>query len=188
VLRRIRRAARGENMTAPIIPPEWASNANYSAGPDTGTATKVDPASAANGYIRGVAAAAQAVNYELNLCTRADRRALQIACLQLRRVDLEGTAITDTAESMGAVQRNQGTPIVAVKTAQAFGIGDAARFTVQGVPASITSAVVDAATDGTRIIALGAGGNHNTFSDDDGVTWTAGGAPSVLTERYIVWA
>jgi hypothetical protein len=41
----------------------WATSANYSAGPDVGTPTKVDPASVANGFIKGVIAAPQHVNY-----------------------------------------------------------------------------------------------------------------------------
>jgi hypothetical protein len=46
--------------------PAWANNLNYSTGPDTGTPTKVDPASAANGFIKGVVAAPQHVNYLLH--------------------------------------------------------------------------------------------------------------------------
>lgn len=41
----------------------WATNANYSAGPDNGTPTKVNPASTANGFISGVIAAPQHINY-----------------------------------------------------------------------------------------------------------------------------
>lgn len=41
----------------------WATNANYSTGPDTATPTKVDPASAANGFVKGVVAAPQHVNF-----------------------------------------------------------------------------------------------------------------------------
>ena len=41
----------------------WATNTNYSAGPDLGTATKVDPASTANGFVSGVIAAPQHINF-----------------------------------------------------------------------------------------------------------------------------
>lgn len=44
----------------------WATNANYSAGPDISTPTKVDPASTANGFINGTIAAAQHVNFLFN--------------------------------------------------------------------------------------------------------------------------
>lgn len=165
-------------MSMPL-PPAWASNTNYSAGPDTGTPTKVDPASQANGFVRGVNAAAQHVNYVLDPITREARRAFLLAACKLRRIVLEGTAITDTAESMAAVQRSQDGPLLAIKTAQAFGLGEAAdRFNVQGVPASITSLITDAArlTSGAnsgRIVAIGTGGNRATRSDDDGVTWAA---------------
>jgi hypothetical protein len=43
--------------------PGWATNTNYSTGPDSGTPTKVDPSSAANGFISEVVAAPQHVNY-----------------------------------------------------------------------------------------------------------------------------
>jgi hypothetical protein len=46
--------------------PEWSTSLNYSAGPDTATPTKVDPASTANGFISGVIAAPQHVNFLLN--------------------------------------------------------------------------------------------------------------------------
>ncbi len=45
----------------------WATNALYAAGPDLGSATKVDPASTANGFIKGVIAAPQHVNYLFDL-------------------------------------------------------------------------------------------------------------------------
>lgn len=41
----------------------WATNANYSSGPDTGTATKVNPASTANGFVAGTIAAPQHINF-----------------------------------------------------------------------------------------------------------------------------
>lgn len=51
-------------------PPErFATNANYGSGPDAGTPTRVDPSSNANGFIRGVVAAAQHVNHLFGLIT-----------------------------------------------------------------------------------------------------------------------
>lgn len=44
----------------------WATNTNYSAGPDAGSSTKVDPASTANGFINGTIAAAQHINFLFN--------------------------------------------------------------------------------------------------------------------------
>lgn len=44
----------------------WATNTNFSTGPDAGTPTKVDPASTANGFINGTIAAAQHVNFLFN--------------------------------------------------------------------------------------------------------------------------
>ncbi len=45
----------------------WATNALYSTGPDSGSSTKVDPASTSNGFIAGVIAAPQHVNYLFDL-------------------------------------------------------------------------------------------------------------------------
>lgn len=44
----------------------WATNANYSTGPDVSTPTKVDPASTANGFIAGTIAAPQHINFLLD--------------------------------------------------------------------------------------------------------------------------
>lgn len=44
----------------------WATNALYSTGPDVGTATRVDPASTANGFIAGTIAAPQHINFLLD--------------------------------------------------------------------------------------------------------------------------
>ncbi len=41
----------------------WSTNTNYSTGPDSGTPTKVNPASTANGFISGVIAAPQHINF-----------------------------------------------------------------------------------------------------------------------------
>lgn len=41
----------------------WATNANYSTGPDVGSPTRVNPASTANGFISGVIAAPQHINF-----------------------------------------------------------------------------------------------------------------------------
>jgi hypothetical protein len=101
-------------------------------------------------------------------------------------VRLEGTAITDGAESMAAAQRNIGTPLLAFKTAQALALGDWSRFVVQGVPLSITSLVADAASNGSRILVVGTGGNRCTFTSDDGASWTAGGALASSASR-VVW-
>lgn len=165
-------------MTMPL-PPRWASNTNYSAGPDTGSPTKVDPASQADGYIRGVAAAAQQVNFVINPLADMARKAFETAALKLREIRRGGVAFTDLAESMAAVQRNVGAPLVAIKTAQAFGLGEWPFFSAQGVPTQITSLVNGAATNGTQIVAIGTGGSGSSVSSDDGATWANAGAVGI---------
>lgn len=41
----------------------WATNANYSSGPDVGSPTRVNPASTANGFVAGTIAAPQHINF-----------------------------------------------------------------------------------------------------------------------------
>ncbi len=161
------------------LPTDWASNTNYATGPDVGTATKVDPGVHADGYIRGVLAAPQEVNYVINRQSLAMRRAVQVAALALRELD---AVFTDTAEAMGATMVDgiaaPGNGVVCIKsdvtdTKLAY---DDPSVDVQGSVASITSAVRDAATNGTRIVAIGTGGNVNSYSDNAGGSWSAGGA------------
>ena len=123
------------------------------------------------------------------LTTQLEAYVLQtliVQCIRCRKVSQDGTTITDTAESMAAVQRvHHGTVLIA-KTAQSFWVGDSDRFTVQGVPTSITSLVTDAASNGTRLLLVGTGGNRCSYSDDDGVTWNTGGNIGATPVR-LVW-
>jgi hypothetical protein len=170
------------------LPIDWATNENYAAGPDTGTPTRVDPGTPGDGFIAGTAAAPQHVNFLLNAQASASRRALTVDMLRLTRVDLEGTAITDVGDVMAAVSLGEGYPVLACKTAQAFGISDCERFTVEGVPASITSFVGVAAFDPAtgRVLVGGTGGNRCSYSDDGGTNWSAGG-DITFTPLSLVW-
>lgn len=59
-------------MTKPNELPEWATNENYSGGPDVGAPTKVDPGAgaAAEGHVPGTRGAAQVMNWWQNLVGR----------------------------------------------------------------------------------------------------------------------
>ncbi len=117
-------------------------------------------------------------------------RTLTAATLRLRRVATEGFSITDTAESMAAVQSAATTQLLAIKTAQALAVSAIDSILQQGVPSDITSLVTDAATDGTNIIVIGTGGNRSSLSVDDGATWAAGssGTASAGTSSRIIWS
>lgn len=177
-------------MTTPL-PPRWAYNTNYSSGPDVGNVTKTDPASQANGFIRGVNAAAQHVNFVVNPIADASRRAFLLAACRLRRVALEGTVPSDVSEGIAAIQRDIGTPLVLIKADNSYSTGDWDRFKLDGAVASLTSLVTDAAVDDTGfIVAIGTGGNLAAYSTDDGVTWTASAASMGVAGAgaRIVWA
>jgi hypothetical protein len=158
------------------LPRDWATNANYSTGPDSGTPTKVDPASDANGFISGNLAAPQHVNYVLHGQSGVSRKAFELAALRLREVRRSGLTVTDTAASLGAAQRDATSEVLVAKTAQAFGISDWDLISTLGVPTEITSLLTDAcripagAHEG-RLYVVGTGGAGYSYSDDDGQTW-----------------
>lgn len=109
-----------------------------------------------------------------------------VGSMRLRRHSQSGVTITDTAESMGATQRNRGVPVVACKTGQAFQVSEWDRLVEIGAPGSITSLVTDAANDDTRILIIGTGGASCAYSDDDGASWTNGGVITGTPKR-LVW-
>lgn len=164
-------------MTIAKLPILWATNAVYDTGPDTGSATCEDPETEANGFINGVGADAPGVNFVLSQHAAAGRRALTVDMLRLHEVRQDGLTITDTDEVMAALSLGEGYPIVAAKTAQAFGVNDSAWISELGVPASVTSFMgVCAFNPATqRMLFGGTGGNRCTYSDDGGETWSAGG-------------
>lgn len=166
------------------LPRLWATNDNYAAGPDAGTPTKVDPASDADGFIRGVIAAPQHVNYHLSQLTRNERRMVQHLLCQLRPVgrstddSSERTAVISLGYTSGA---HRGALVcnldsVGVQTI-VDGLPGVAHLAFGGPLTSITSDVSGAARDPVsgRIVVIGTGGNRNCYSDDQGGTWTAGG-------------
>jgi len=183
-----------------LFVPQWATNLNYSAGPDVGTPTKVDPSSAPNGFIAGVIAAPQHVNFLIAglsaVLAPAARRAFTIAALHLRELRLEGTTITDTAEALGVVALPSGV-IALLKTDVTFWVGDWSRpeaLVGVGTSSTIDGNVRDVArrTTDDRLVAIGTdsgvGGGATSFSTTDGATWAPGSNGSGLNPHRIVWS
>jgi hypothetical protein len=155
------------------LPRPWATNVNYSSGPDTGTPTKVDPASDANGFISGSVASAAHVNYHVAQLTRAARRALALKLCKPRRLGLT----SDQAGGIGVCSIGRGLPAI-VGNGHSAGVPRAfdGDINLGGVVASITGAVNGAAVNGSsRIVLVGGGGNRSCFSDNGGTAWSAGG-------------
>lgn len=116
------------------------------------------------------------------------RQVLLRSALIMRALSIENAdPVTDTAESCGAARRTDATPIVLGKTAQSFQISDWGVAPDNGTLASITSLVTDAATDGSRILFIGTGGNRCTYTDDDGNLFSAGGDIG-STPKRLVWS
>ncbi len=178
-------------MTTLLLPRIPATDTNFSSGTASGTPTKADPGNTlgAQGFIPGLPLPGQHLNFVLNAAVTALRQAqldgLRQRALVLHPVGNTAVTITDGAESIGAVQPNNASGAVIVKTAQAFLLGGDAHLAEVGVPASVTSLMTDAATNGSRIIAIGTGGNRNTYSDDLGSTWSAGGNIGQTPKRIV---
>jgi hypothetical protein len=182
--------------------PEFASNAVFIAPaeePYLGEATKVAMTAdqRANGFIPEKPIAAEHINHELNALTtrattvEADVEAAEAQITRVRELTLErallrlhalDVTVDDTAESLGVV--SAGVPIIepfspaVVVKVNSTGVVlayDSPDIDLGGVVASITSLVADAASNGTRIAAIGVGGNLATYSDNDGGSWSAGG-------------
>jgi hypothetical protein len=169
-------------MTA-ALPPDWATSELYLSGPDVGTPTKVDPSSPENGFIRGVIAAPQHVNFLFNKHVSASRRAFEVAALRLRTLRLDGDTNDDAQDCLAAVGQGPLTVLLTANTTGVLEIYDTDPYFVLGAFDSIdVGAAADAgglrvATDGSRILAIGITGTDTAtdFSDDGGGTWTAGG-------------
>jgi hypothetical protein len=182
--------------TAPIeltAPTEWASDTNYAAGPDTGTATKVDPGSGlrASGVVPAGGVAAQHMNYELNAITK------HLAALEtMQRVALGralaltpiSSASTDTSEFLAALSLNDHieTVIGSPNSGGVFRMYDSVTFNLGGTLADITSEVTGGVIRGTRYIFIGTGTNQNDFSVNNGDTWTAGGSTGLLGDLIAI--
>jgi hypothetical protein len=174
-------------LTTLRFPPTWANNTNYSSGPDTGTPTKVDPNSSANGFIRGVGSSAQGINFLFQAVNSVATRALTIAMCKPRKV---ADLTLDVLGSVAPVSQGLGVQAV-VGTTHSAGvprISDIENDT-GGVVAGITGAVNGAARNPStgRLLLVGASGARRcAFSDNGGGTWSQG---ADLTEAgfEVIW-
>lgn len=159
------------NITS--IPRVWATSANYSAGPDVGTPTKVDPgaALAAEGFEPGPVAA-QHVNFELNGLSTIQRRAL--ALMQKPRLVADDTTAANLAAvTIAPTNHTARFTLVTVAGEVAYKIADMGHATTANAPTSVTT-ILAAATDGLgNVVVFGVGGNGNSYSTDKGETWSS---------------
>jgi hypothetical protein len=170
---------------------QWATNTNYATGPDTGTATKIDPASDADGFVRGVAAAAQHVNFHINALATAARRSFTLATLALRPLDCEDQ--DDLSSGFAAVAGHfDAAPIVLAKasTTGVVATTDGHVAESRGVLNQITDGVAGAARgpSSTRSVVIGLGGTGNTSSTNNGDGWGAGASTGLLGDLVAVAA
>lgn len=169
-------------MTTTILAP-FATNDNYSSGPDVGTPTKVDPASPSNGFVSGTGIAPQHVNYLLNGAVSGSRRAVTLM-VKPRLIYDAGSEISFGIVTTVTVPRT----LIAIAGVAAALVSDLGSYETTGTPASITGNASGAARNSSsgRIVLVGSGGNANCYSDDEGATWTAGGALGGAA-THVIW-
>lgn len=174
------------------LPQAWATNENYSTGPDNGSPTKINAGSAANGFIRGVAAAAQHVNNELHSHAGVSRRAFTLATLALRPLD--GCADQDDlTDGLGVGARDLFDAAIIVAKASTSGVVGVLDGNVgedRGVLAQITDSVAGLACgpSSTRAVAIGLGGTGNCSSSNNGDGWSSGASTGLLGDLVAVVA
>ena len=153
------------------IPPLWATNDNYSSGPDSGTPTKVDPSSDANGFIRGTIAAPQHINFLIGLLASGSRALLPGVALSMRSI---ATSITNTRAlalaSSASIANVIAFPLNEARSLRpAEGttviLGDTGGSLFRGVAADNASLL-------GRIAGVSNASAPLHYSDDGGVTWT----------------
>ncbi len=170
------------------LPQPWATSTNYSTGPDTGTATKVDPSSSADGFVRGVAAAAQHVNFNLHPLAETTRRTFTTGTLALRLLAAEDQDDLTDGLGVASVAATVATVLVKASTAGVTRIMSGASADAGGAVAGMTDTVRQAARVSSTIVAIGAGGNQNGRTTNNGVGWTGGGATGLLTDLVSIAA
>lgn len=163
------------------LPQPWATADNYSSGPDVGTPTKVDPTSTANGFVRGTAAAAQHVNFNLHPLAESTRRTFTTACLALRELACDDQ--DDLSAGLAAAQVSASVPIVLTKASTSGSLRLMGLAADQGgALAQVSGAVKQAARINSTIVVVGAGGTQVSRTTNNGTGWSAGGATGILTE------
>lgn len=175
--------------TALTLPRLWATSLNYSTGPDVGTPTKVDPSSDANGFIKGVIAAPQHVNYLLNALAGASRQLLQQHFLSMVPVTLEDAptgSLLGFAAFYDAASRR--TLLLAAGTDGAHLVQDDFYAATLGNIGTLT--IVDGVAydpNAGKLCCCGQGGTKGlAFSTDFGSTWTDA-TTAVGTRNDITW-
>lgn len=169
--------------TAIKLPPLFATNTNYSTGPDSGTPTKVDPATPGNGFVGGTAVVPQHVNFHLNGLASAARRPITVAALRLRLLDPNGASISDTSAALGVASTStDAVLLVKGDTDGVFRFVDTDLASQSAITVSaLTSDVRKVIGNGSRHLAIGDGGSFNAFTTNSGNTWTGGGSTGLIS-------
>jgi hypothetical protein len=173
-------------------PGGWAFEEELTSGDmnDLLAAIEAADVAMAAAFAAGDAAIQAQVTANLTTLTATRREALT-AGARLWSLDLNSITPTDVTASVGVCSSHSGSRILVVKgnTNGVFGIGDAALVQASGITAaSITSECRKVVFNGSRHLAVGLGGNRNTFSTNNGASWSAGGASALAADPIdCVW-
>lgn len=175
-------------MSAPTEHPDFATDTNYTNGPDVGTATKVEPSSGelAEGHIRETAPSPQKMNWWQNLVGKWNRWTAQV--LDTIHSATYGNWIPQTSAAAGqlwACGYGNGVFVAVGAGGEIFTSPDGITWTARTAAGAYTDdfrAVVYGESDGRWLIA-GDGGEIQT-SSDDGATWTARTAAGGFTGTF----
>lgn len=118
---------------------------------------------------------------------------LREAALRFSVLDLLGSTLDDTSDFMAATQLLN-SPVLGVLAVKSgtndtyYVWPDDVRGRLQGDVASVTSDIREAANNGSRIVVIGTGGNLNSYSDNEGAAWSAGGTGIGGAVEHLVWS
>lgn len=176
-------------MTASVVyPAAFATNVNFSAGPDVSTPVKIDPASPTDGFYRGMMAAPQHQNFLHNQWSRAARFSVESAVLYSWSPLLyEGGP--PTTVGMAAVWD----PVL-FRTMLCKGGGNGTHVVSEDLlgitvnDAGTVTPVRDAARDPSAgtVVVVGTGGAFAARSTNFGTSWSDAGTPPTAKDR-VVW-
>lgn len=120
------------------------------------------------------------------IAVRVVKLALDPVLMRLRQINIPNP-FTDEDECMAALRQSNG-PIMVLKsgTDDAQTLSDHDDLALpRGTVASITSLVTGLANNGSRMVAIGTGGNRCCFTVDFGENWAAGSDLGATPERII---
>ncbi len=163
---------------------QWARDTFLTSGTMSGQTTKQDAGAtlAAQGFVPGTPSAARHLNFELNALIESQRRYTEIAALMPRVRDVASDVTNDR---MAVVYMGDRHLVAWTSSTGIVRVWDYGPSEIGGSVAPLTILNGLARKPNGLLVAVGFGGNNNVWSNDDGDTWTNGGAIAAVTRDVI---